>query len=340
MKLISIIIPVYNTEKYLDLCLKSVVSQTHQNLEIILVDDGSTDGSGGKCDKWASQDSRIKVYHKTNGGLMSAWKYGVTYAQGEYIGFVDSDDWIDVDMYAKLLSKALELNVDLVMSGIVYEKEGESRKEIFLLKGGKYERAEIEEEIFPIYFRDKYYYHRVISATRVTKLFKKGLLLEVLDYCDEKISIGEDLVTTFAVMSKVQSIAVVTDFYAYHYRINNTSMIQTYSDSKYEKLVDLKYAMDRVAKELYNYDFNEQLNGDYISLVLAQIECEILFSGKNFANLKKSLRYRVSNELFLKSLSGIDREKLTPKQKLYLFLIKNKLLGCLIGIRRLKGIKK
>lgn len=102
--LISIIIPVYNVERYLDRCMKSVCNQTYYNLEIILVDDGSTDSSGVMCDKWAVRDSRIKVIHKENEGASSARNLGLDIASGEYIGFVDSDDWIDRTMYSYLLS--------------------------------------------------------------------------------------------------------------------------------------------------------------------------------------------------------------------------------------------
>lgn len=97
--LISIIIPVYNVGKYLDLCANSVIKQTYSNLEIILIDDGSSDSSGILCDELAIKDRRIKVTHKKNGGLSFARNCGMEIATGEYIAFVDSDDWIAPDMY-------------------------------------------------------------------------------------------------------------------------------------------------------------------------------------------------------------------------------------------------
>ena len=97
-ELISIIVPVYNVEKYLKKCVDSIVNQTYKNLEIILVDDGATDSSGEICDELEKLDNRIKVYHKENGGLSDARNYGVARATGSYIGFVDSDDYIDAEM--------------------------------------------------------------------------------------------------------------------------------------------------------------------------------------------------------------------------------------------------
>ena len=97
--LISVIVPVYNVEEYLDRCIESIVNQTYKNLEILLIDDGSTDNSYNICDKWAKKDNRIKVVHKENGGVSSARNVGLDVATGDYIGFVDSDDYISIDMY-------------------------------------------------------------------------------------------------------------------------------------------------------------------------------------------------------------------------------------------------
>ena len=112
-ELISIIVPVYNVEQYLEKCINSIINQTYKNLEIILVDDGATDNSGKMCDELAKTDNRIKVYHKENGGLSDARNYGVERAIGEYIGFVDSDDYIDEEMYEKLYGAIKKEDVDV-----------------------------------------------------------------------------------------------------------------------------------------------------------------------------------------------------------------------------------
>lgn len=102
-KLITVIVPVYNVAKYLEKCVKSIQDQTYKSLEIILVDDGSTDSSGAICDKYATEDSRIRVIHKPNGGLSSARNAGLDAATGDYVGFIDSDDYIAPDFYESLL---------------------------------------------------------------------------------------------------------------------------------------------------------------------------------------------------------------------------------------------
>ena len=118
MPKISVIVPVYNVEKYLRKCIESILNQTFREFELILVDDGSTDSSGKICDEYALKDSRIKVIHKENGGASSARNAGLDVAKGEYIGFVDSDDWIEMDMYGELYRLIKENNTDISVCGI------------------------------------------------------------------------------------------------------------------------------------------------------------------------------------------------------------------------------
>lgn len=112
--LVSIIVPVYNVAQYLDRCLDSLVMQTHPSIEILLVDDGSTDGSGALCDRWQKRDSRIRVFHKPNGGLSDARNHGLERASGEYVCFVDSDDWLDLGFVETMLCALADTGSDLV----------------------------------------------------------------------------------------------------------------------------------------------------------------------------------------------------------------------------------
>ncbi|HEL7541574.1 TPA: glycosyltransferase, partial [Enterococcus faecalis] len=123
MPKISIIVPVYNVEKYLEKCVRSILAQTFTDFELILVDDGSPDSSGAMCDQFAEQDERVKVIHKENGGLSDARNAGIEIATGEYLGFVDSDDYIADDMYELLYTNIVKEDADLSICGIydVYE---------------------------------------------------------------------------------------------------------------------------------------------------------------------------------------------------------------------------
>jgi glycosyltransferase involved in cell wall biosynthesis len=334
MKNLSIIVPVYKVEKYLRQCIESILGQTYKDFELILVDDGSPDKSGEICDEYAKQDDRIKVIHKQNGGLMSAWKSGVEIATGNYIGFIDSDDWIDSNMFEKLSTVATQNNADLVVCNFIHEKENAYKQESFL-REGFYSEKDIKEEIYPIFIRKDSYLQRGLAPSRWVKLYRKEILRNVLSYCDEKVSIGEDLLTTFAVIPFVKSLVVLGDFYPYHYREDNNSMIRSFSDDKYQKLENLKKAMLKTS-QLYDYDFLEQIHGDYIALLFQQIEQEILISNRTFLQLKRSVKARTESPSFLESLQYVDKKRLTFKLKLYLFLIKNKMISAMILLRKLK----
>ena len=125
MDLISVIVPIYNVEQYLDRCVKSIVEQTYTNLEIILVDDGSPDNCGAMCDSWAARDNRIKVIHKENGGLSDTRNAGLGIATGDFISFIDSDDWIESAFYEKLLTAIRESNAEVAACATNFVTEDE-----------------------------------------------------------------------------------------------------------------------------------------------------------------------------------------------------------------------
>ena len=161
MDLISVIVPVYKVEKYLDRCVESIVNQTYKNLEIILVDDGSPDNCGAMCDNWAEKDSRIKVIHKENGGLSDARNAGMNTATGDLMGFVDSDDYISPDMYQLLYENMLENNSDISACGvqIVFEDDRPAnlltKDSNIVLNTGEAMKAIIEESYLkqPVWYK-------------------------------------------------------------------------------------------------------------------------------------------------------------------------------------------
>ncbi len=172
---ISIIVPVYNVEELLPRCVESIMAQTKKSLEIILVDDGATDGSGAVCDEYAKKDERIKVIHKPNGGLTSAWKAGAEAAKGMYLGFVDSDDWIDEDMYQRMWESVCKYNSDVVVCGLIFDYEDKAiakREEISDFQKEYYSRHELEE-LFPTLINEGRIFGRKLQPAIVTKLYRR-----------------------------------------------------------------------------------------------------------------------------------------------------------------------
>lgn len=201
---ISVIIPIYKVENYLKECLNSVVNQTYTNLEIILVDDGSPDNCPQICEDYASKDKRIKVIHKENGGLSSARNAGLEIATGEYIAFVDSDDWLELDMYELLLDELLKSNADVSICNPIFEGKGKNN-----LCSNRTRVIDNKEEIFSLLTSN-------IRFEVWNKLFRKTVV------SDTRFIIGqvyEDLNFDRNVFSQVNRIVYI-DKSKYHYRVN------------------------------------------------------------------------------------------------------------------------
>ena len=215
LDLISVIIPIYKVEEYLDECIVSVISQTYKNLEIILVDDGSPDNCPAMCDDWANKDKRIRVIHKENGGVASARNAGLKVATGEFIAFIDSDDWVAVGMYEMLLSAIKEHNADIVSCGIN------------VVHNGKYQVMNTptiigdSAEILKLVYADTVY-----PVSAFNKLYRRSLWQD-LEF--PNLSIGEDAVATCVLVSKAKKIVQI-DEPLYFYRIhNNSAMTASFS---------------------------------------------------------------------------------------------------------------
>lgn len=213
--LISVIIPVYNVEKYLRKCLESVCSQTYTNLEIIVVDDGSTDSSGEICDEYAERDSRIVVIHKSNGGLADARNAGLDIATGQYIGFVDSDDWIECDMYEVLYTFCEKNELDLIAARYIEEREEQENSVAYT---GVFKIFSNYEMLRINVCGDKEY---LITNSVWDRLYRRRLIE------DMRFPVGkcyEDTCYTAEVFLKAERCGYL-DSGLYHYRIRNDSIM-------------------------------------------------------------------------------------------------------------------
>lgn len=209
--LISVVIPVYRTEEYIDRCAESVINQTYKNLEIIFVDDGSPDNCPVMCDEWAKKDSRIVVIHKENGGLSSARNAGVAIAKGEWVGFVDSDDYIAPDMYEKMFLAVQESKADLCICGMKWINEDGSLYKEILSSPITDELLTMEQALYKLVRLDYYYY-----VTSVNKLYKKELF-EKVAFPEGKLH--EDEFTAHLFIEECEKIACIKDelyFYVQH----------------------------------------------------------------------------------------------------------------------------
>lgn len=229
ISMISIIVPIYNIIDYLPKCMESICGQTYQEIEIILVDDGSTDGSAQICDKYAASDERIVVIHKKNGGLVSARKEGLRLAHGDYIGYVDGDDWIENRMYERMWKYAADTDVDIVVCGR-YEDIGKaSQVRTPGISEGYYGRQALETDIYPCMIMKGGLDEWGLFPVIWDKLWKRELLEKFQFSVDERITMGEDAVCVYPCLLQAQSIYVMHEC-LYHYRQTTGSMIKSVSD--------------------------------------------------------------------------------------------------------------
>lgn len=243
--LISVIVPIYNIEQYVGLCIESIIKQTYKTLEIILVDDGSTDRSASICDLYARKDQRIKVIHKENGGLVSARKAGVAIAQGAYIGYVDGDDWIESDYYEVMHRSAVKADADIVCAGFSRDLFSQRVKCANSVLDGIYEGEGLEKLFSQMLICDNYY---TIGVTTYVwnKLFRTEVVKQAQGNVDDRITIGEDAAVTYPAMLK-SSRVYICDNSSYHYRQREGSMLKQYSaiGSEMEKI---KYMYEYLSK--------------------------------------------------------------------------------------------
>ena len=212
--LVSVIVPVYRVEDYLDNCLQSLVGQTYRNLEILLIDDGSPDRCPELCDAWARKDSRIKVIHTENHGVSHARNVGLDQATGNYIGFVDSDDWVDPDYYENMVTTLLQMDAQVCGAG--YTREDPDGPHVILRRGQAkvYSRDEILLEIFGQNVP------KLLWWELWDKLFCRELVTKVR--LDEHIAMGEDKLFFWQAMKGMKHFAYQTT-YGYHYRMREGS---------------------------------------------------------------------------------------------------------------------
>lgn len=326
---LSIIVPVYNVQNYLKRCVESIQKQTMKELEIILVDDGSTDDSGTMCDEFAKMDSHIQVIHKENGGLTTAWKAGVLKAAGEFVGFVDSDDWIDLDMFEVLYEQAEGTDSDLTICGLIYEFEDgmtNTKTESSKLSGKVYEREDIKKEIYPTLLSDGSFFGRTIQPARVTKLYKRQIVLDNMKYCSDTVSIGEDLQITFPVLCDAKRVCMIENYYPYHYWINEKSMTGKHDENYVIKIAETANQLLNISIQKNVFDFSTQIINDFLCLTILGIKNEIMKNSKNgFKRVIKNLKRIFKMPEVREAIATYDMPRLSVAEKIYIRLIQYKL---------------
>lgn len=221
--LISVIVPIYRVEKYLEQCIQSIRNQTYRNLEIILVDDGSDDNCPSICDRYAEEDKRIKVIHKENGGLDSAKKAGILAAMGKYVGYIDGDDWIEPVMYEKLLGYMYKYDVDAVDSGVIDSWVDRENCRTSYIEEGCYKGKDFVDKVEPRLLYSGIFFRYGIEPYVCSKLILRESLIKYQMRDDLTNIIHNDTMVSLPCIAELKSLYVTHDCY-WHYRVRTDSL--------------------------------------------------------------------------------------------------------------------
>ena len=291
--LISVIIPIYNVENYLERCLNSIVHQSYPYMEIILVDDGSTDNCGKICDEWQKKDKRIKVIHKENGGLSDARNKGIDIATGEYISFIDSDDWIDLETYEISVQKMKECQAQIVAFNVCWVYEG---KEYTPDLSAEYEVMNSEQAILTTVGNTK------VRTTAWNKLYRADL---IGTFRFLKGRLNEDEFFTFRILDKADKI-VYLHRECYYYFQRSNSIMGKYTLQRLDMVDGVRERMLLAEKKYPNIYKETKLSFCEVCLYHYQKILQNRQIDKDKQGRKKLQQYRTTIQLTKKDVSHMN----------------------------------
>lgn len=345
---VSIIVPVYNVENYLERCINSLRNQSLEDIEIILVDDSSTDSSLEICNKMATEDSRIKVIHKENEGAGLARNEALRIATGKYIGFLDSDDFVEADMFKTLYDKAVQYGSDLVMSGVLFvdgnmfSKEGECIRKTYFDKDTHFETKEELKKLrmgivgaLPEDSDDSKYGMSIWKNLFKTDIIKQNNLT----FQSEREMLSEDALFMIDYISCIKKATGINEAF-YNYCRNEASISKSYKKDRFEKsLVFVSEVQKRFDKDIPPEEYQMYIYRFWQAMCRVLCSQEIMYAEDNnikYADLKKRLKAVCTHSLSVRALKSYPIGTLTLKQRVFAYCIKYRLylmLKLLVGLR-------
>lgn len=333
----SVIVPIYNVEPYLRQCVDSILAQTYGDFELILVDDGSPDGCPAICDQYAEKDSRVKVIHKENGGLVSARQAGIAAAQGEYVVNVDSDDWVAPHMLEEAWALLLSQQVDMVCFGVTYVYP--KRREIVTepVPEGRYDRTALEQKILPKLLLDDNAGHMLYYLWG--KVFRRERLYACQMAVDQRIALGEDVTCLVPYYMNSESV-YISSTPMYFCRWRSQSMSRLFNIEHYNQIA-------------LGVEALEQIDGSAVKNFQAQIDrygcfsCFVLLASAARAGAFQQIgqiRNAMEQPVLRRAIQSAHFQHLSLKTRVALFLLRRNWIGGAYGLlwvcARLKGILK
>lgn len=269
MDLISVVVPIYNLDAYLYQCVSSIVEQTYKNLEIILVDDGSTDNALEICEFFRKSDARIRVIAKPNGGLVTARKAGLSAATGKYVFYVDGDDWINAECIEQYYKLAGEYDIDIVIGDYRREFLGNFVTIRNSIKPGFYNRSRIEREILPCMISQGAFFNHGLKTYSWGKLYKRSTILSLQNQVPDEIMIAEDAALIYPAVYNSNAI-YISDITLCNYRQRPNSILKSinFDDQEIGRIATaFQYLATALDSKHTQYSFEQQLQAYFAAIV-------------------------------------------------------------------------
>lgn len=334
---VSIIVPVYNAEEYLKRCINSLKNQTLEDIEIILVDDSSTDSSLEICNKMAIEDSRIKVIHKVNEGAGYARNEALKISTGEYIGFLDSDDFVERDMFKTLYDKAVQYDSDLVMSGVLFvdgnmfSKEGELRRKIYFENDTHFDTKKDLQKLrmgivgaTPEDTDDSKYGMSIWKNLFKTEIIKNNNIT----FNSEREMLSEDALFMIDYISCIDKATGINEAF-YNYCRNEDSISKSYKKDRFEKsLVFVGEVEKRFKKDINPEEYQVYIDRFWQAMCRVLCSQEIMYAKDNnikYTDLKKRLKAVCTHSLTVRVLKSYPIKTLPLKQRVFAYGMKYRL---------------
>lgn len=277
---ISVIVPVYNAREYLEQSIDSILLQTYRNIELLLIDDESTDGSGEICDRYADEDERVRVIHQKNSGCTAASLTGLHAMTGAYCMFVDSDDYIDAQTLREMEKRLIGKKGEIVCCNHILEKTAQSQPVIAPAKPGIYEGTKLQSEI-----KDKLLgrEERMLPISRCMKLYERSVFEGNEKYCDTAIYMGEDFNLVYPALLDCTRLVVMEDSLFYHYRFVEDSMVHRYNPNILDSVERVRSFCIKVAEDKGIACHVEAANREYCYMLLLVMKNELRGPGQQYS---------------------------------------------------------
>ena len=277
---ISIIVPVYNKREYLEQCVDSILSQTYENLELLLIDDASTDGSAAVCDRYAKEEERVRVFHKVNGGPTSACMVGMEHAAGDYYMFVDCDDYISVEMLWEMAALLTGIKGEVVCCNHILEKQKKTIQAAAALKPGVYEGGSLQKEIKDRLIGNE---ERTIPMSRCMKLYEKSVFEGNEKYYDTQIRVGDDFNLVCPALLNSTRIVMMEEGFFYHYRYVEGSIVHRYDERMADSVKRLARSLRALTRDKKIPEGKRKVDREYCYMMLLVMKNELRNPDKGYA---------------------------------------------------------